>query len=217
MIKAAHDRGKLAVVHALSEAQGRDAIEAGADGLVHFFGVDSLTPDLLEWMAQQRAFIILTLSVLYRSCGAETGTSILADTLRAPYIRPGLRDMLGRTFSQQRPATCDGRSGMIRQLAARGVSILAGTDSPVPGLTYGASLHGELALLVRAGLTPMQALTAATTAPARAFRLTDRGSIRPGLRADLVLVDGDPTTDINATRHIVRIWKRGVPVERLRY
>jgi len=69
-------------------------------------------------------------------------------------------------------------------------------------------------MYVRAGLTPLQALTAATSAPAKAFRLSDRGFVRPGLRADLLLVDGDPTTDILATRNIVAIWKKGARVQR---
>jgi hypothetical protein len=75
-------------------------------------------------------------------------------------------------------------------------------------------LHGELALLVDAGLAPAEALAAATSFPAEKFHLADRGRIRSGLRADLVLVEGDPTHDILATRNIVNIWKRGVPVDR---
>ena len=63
-------------------------------------------------------------------------------------------------------------------------------------------------------MTPLQALAAATSAPARAFRLTDRGCIRPGMRADLLLVEGDPTQDILATRNIVAVWKRGVRIQR---
>ena len=60
-----------------------------------------------------------------------------------------------------------------------------------------------------------QALTAATAAAADAFHITDRGRIRrSGLRADLLLVDGDPTRDITATRQIVSVWKHGVPVQR---
>jgi imidazolonepropionase-like amidohydrolase len=50
---------------------------------------------------------------------------------------------------------------------------------------------------------------AATSVPACHFGLTDRGRILPGLRADLVLVDGDPTTDITATRSITDVWRRG--------
>jgi hypothetical protein len=75
-------------------------------------------------------------------------------------------------------------------------------------------LHGELELLVAAGLKPIEALRAATTLPAKAFRLEHRGSIAPGQRADLLLLDGDPTTDIKATRRIVGVWKNGQPLKR---
>jgi imidazolonepropionase-like amidohydrolase len=97
------------------------------------------------------------------------------------------------------------------------VEILAGSDAPNPGTAHGASLHHELELLVRAGLTPIEALRAATSAPARRFGLADRGRIAPGQRADLLLVAGDPTADILATRAIERIWKNGAVVERRRY
>jgi imidazolonepropionase-like amidohydrolase len=69
-------------------------------------------------------------------------------------------------------------------------------------------------LLVEAGLTPAEALRSATSAPADVFGLKDRGRIAPGLRADLVLVEGDPSLDIRATRAIVGIWKAGSVVER---
>ena len=75
-------------------------------------------------------------------------------------------------------------------------------------------MHGELELLVHDGMTPVQALSAATSVAARAFRLSDRGLIRPGLRADLLLVQGDPTENILDTRNIVAVWKRGVRVQR---
>jgi hypothetical protein len=77
------------------------------------------------------------------------------------------------------------------------------------------SLHRELELLAEAGLAPLNALAAATSVPARVFSLGDRGRIAPGLRADLLLVEGDPTTDITATRSIVAIWKGGRRVERM--
>ena len=92
--------------------------------------------------------------------------------------------------------------------------MLAGTDAPAPGTTYGASVHRELEHLVDAGLTPAAALAAATSATAAAFRINDRGRIRTGMRADLLLVDGDPSTQIHDTRHIVAVWKRGVRVAR---
>ncbi|MGB1278154.1 MAG: amidohydrolase family protein, partial [Nannocystaceae bacterium] len=95
--------------------------------------------------------------------------------------------------------------------------MLASTDAPNPGTLHGASLHAELAHLVAAGLTPTEALRAATAAPAEVFGLTDRGTIAEGQRADLVLVAGDPTVDIQATRHIVEVWKAGHRVDRDAY
>ena len=75
-------------------------------------------------------------------------------------------------------------------------------------------MHREIELLVSAGLTPAAALASATSVPAREFGLDDRGRIAPGLLADLVLVEGDPTTDIGATRAIVEILRQGALVRR---
>jgi hypothetical protein len=97
------------------------------------------------------------------------------------------------------------------------VPILAGTDAINPGTAHGASIHRELELLVEAGLSTAEALAAATSEPARAFGLADRGRIAPGARADLMLVDGDPTADIRATRKIAGVWKAGRPIDRDAY
>lgn len=97
----------------------------------------------------------------------------------------------------------------VRALHQAGVPILAGTDAPAPGLAHGLSMHRELELLVLSGLTPAEALAAATSRTARAFGFHDRGRIAPGLRADLLLVNGDPAADIRATRDIAGIWKLG--------
>jgi hypothetical protein len=90
-----------------------------------------------------------------------------------------------------------------------GVKLLAGTDAANPGTTWGASLHGELELLAAAGLPPSEALAAATSLAADGFRLADRGRIAVGKRADLLLVEGDPTRDVVATRAIVGVWRAG--------
>ena len=102
----------------------------------------------------------------------------------------------------------------VAQLHQAGVPILAGTDASNPGTAHGASLHRELELLVQAGLSPSDALAAATSVPARAFGLLDRGTIHPGKRADLVMVRGNPLLDITKTRDISRVWKAGVEVDR---
>jgi imidazolonepropionase-like amidohydrolase len=94
--------------------------------------------------------------------------------------------------------------------------MLAGDGFGNPGTAAGASLHQELALLVRGvGMSPTEALAAATSRPAEVFGLEDRGVIAVGKRADLVLVKGDPTRKILATRDIVGVWKQGVAVKRM--
>ncbi|GAA3131279.1 hypothetical protein GCM10020255_005080 [Rhodococcus baikonurensis] len=99
-----------------------------------------------------------------------------------------------------------------RRLYEAGVDVLAGTDAAavgVPGTAHGVSMHGELELLVDCGLSPAAALRAATLLPAKRFGLDDRGRIALGLQADLVLVDGDPTTDVRQTLSIEGVWRRG--------
>ena len=70
-------------------------------------------------------------------------------------------------------------------------------------------MHDELALLVDAGLTPAEAISAATATAAEHFGLADRGRIAPGMRADLVLLDADPTADIAPVRSIRGVWIAG--------
>jgi len=84
-----------------------------------------------------------------------------------------------------------------------GVKLLAGTDSPMPWCYLGFSLHDELALFVRAGLTPAEALRTATINPARFLgREKDLGTISKGKIADLVLLDANPLQDIRNTTRI---------------
>lgn len=149
--------------------------------------------------------------------GEAGGTTLAADARVSPWLSVDQQAAVRGSFGgAARPALLANALASVARLHAAGVTLLAGTDAGNPGTTHGAGLHGELALLVRAGLSPMQALVAATAAPASRFGLDDRGRIAPGLRADLLLVDGDPTTDITATRAIAGIWKNGHAVARTR-
>lgn len=98
----------------------------------------------------------------------------------------------------------------VRRFADLGVTILAGTDLGVVTLVPGFALHDELELLVEAGLSPREALAAATINPAKVMRLgTAMGAIAPGQVADLVLLDADPLEDIRATRAIRGVIANG--------
>jgi imidazolonepropionase-like amidohydrolase len=116
---------------------------------------------------------------------------------RTPADYTALRDAFGKQLT------------MVGLLARAGVPLLAGTDELNPYCFPGFSLHDELGLLVSAGLTPLEALRAATSGPARFLGREDLGGIAPGKRADLVLLDADPLADIGSTRKISAVISRG--------
>jgi imidazolonepropionase-like amidohydrolase len=209
LASAAHARGRIAVAHIGSERYARGAIAAGVDGLAHLFPGATVSLDFGAFAAKYGVFVIPTLSVLYAGCGRPDAPEFVKDAETMKLVKPSFRGFLETVDSSPR-FSCVAAQQAIRQLATARVPLLVGTDVPAPGTMYGVSVHKEMEHLVEAGLTPTAALAAATSAVATAFRLTDRGWIKPGLRADVVLVDGDPTTRIRDTRRIVAIWKRGV-------
>src|SRR5699024_1969135 len=100
----------------------------------------------------------------------------------------------------------------VRAMDEAGVTVIAGTDANETAfapLHHGPSLHTELAYLVQAGMNRTEALRAATSAAADALGLRDRGRVVEGARADLLLVDGDPLTDLDALRSPAEVWVAG--------
>jgi imidazolonepropionase-like amidohydrolase len=214
VVAAAHARQRLAVAHVSTQASARDAIGAGADGLVHVFA-DSVADDaFVAAMRERGAFIVPTLSVLASIAGSGEGKALASDPRVQPLLTAEQRGTLVADFAASNAQSLQRAIDSVRRLHAAGIDILAGSDAPNPGTAHGASLHHELELLVRAGLSPAQALAAATSLPARRFGIADRGRIATGQRADLVLVDGDPLDDITATRAIHAAWKNGQRIER---
>jgi imidazolonepropionase-like amidohydrolase len=216
LIAAAHKRGKMAVVHVSTLSGARDAIDAGADALVHIFADKAPDAGFGKFVAAHHAFVVPTLTVNESTTGVGSGTSLITDKQLAPYLDADEMTNLKASFPRRPGGGPDMKYAYeaVKQLKSAGVPILAGTDAPNPGTAHGASMHRELELLVKAGLTPAEALAAATSVPAKQFKLDDRGRIAAGLRADLFLVDGDPASDILATRNIVTVWKNGVPLDR---
>lgn len=216
VIVAAHNRKKMAVVHIGSQSGARDAIEANCDGLVHIFEDAPPAPEFASLVKQHHAFVIPTLSVNESVSGKASGESLLSDPRLLSYINAQTSGNLQRAFPRRPQSKTEFPNALaaVHALNAAGVPILAGTDAPNPGTGHGVSIHRELELLVLAGLTPAEALRSATSVPTHAFGLLDRGRIAPGLRADLLLVKGDPGTDITLTRDIVAIWKTGAAVDR---
>jgi imidazolonepropionase-like amidohydrolase len=218
LIDAAHKKGKMAVIHAATLKNCEDALNAGVDALAHLYFDAAFDPDFGRLAARKKAFVIPTLSVLRTMSGTVDTETLSGDADLAPYFKTAdLQAMkAGFPFVSGKPSY-DAAVRALGQLKAAGVPILAGTDAPNPSTIFGASLQRELVLLVSAGLTPLEALRAATSIPADKFGMKMRGRIKLGFTADLLLVSGDPTVDITATRRIAAIWKEGHRGDRAGY
>jgi imidazolonepropionase-like amidohydrolase len=184
LVAEAHARGLLVVAHAASLVPARMALAARVDVVTHVPLDTALDERAVARMVADGTVAVPTLTMMEGIAERRPGSDYAA-----------------------------ARSSVTAMYRA-GVPILAGTDAnTAPGgpaqVPHGESLHHELELLVDAGLSTVDALRAATVLPARHFRLPDRGAVTPGLRADLVLVDGDPTSDISATRRVQGVWCAG--------
>ncbi|MGV9299205.1 amidohydrolase family protein [Amycolatopsis sp. NPDC003676] len=205
--------GALTVAHALTVEATKMAVEAGIDGLAHVFMDQPHTAEIISLVKDAGMFVVPCIS-LNASLMGITGSALADDPRVAARLDDKWEETLRSSYNRYPQGKLEDVYDTVRALDAAGVDVLAGTDVSMPetffgGLAHGASLHHELQYLVEAGLTPERALRAATATTARRFRLSDRGRVAEGLRADLLLVDGDPTRDISDTLNTRAIWRRG--------
>ena len=171
LVDEAHKRGRRVMCHALGGEGLRMAVEVGVDSIEHGSYLDE-DPRLLEMMAQKGIVFTPTYGVY---------------TFHAVHGTPH-----GRARAA---ALREHHVNSLRMALEHGVTVTAGTDEG--GWEHGNNAH-ELTCLVEAGMTPMQAIVAATGDAAKCVGLdADIGSIAPGKRADLILVDGNPLDDIS--------------------
>ncbi|HEY1631147.1 MAG TPA: amidohydrolase family protein [Rhizomicrobium sp.] len=213
-IKAAHQDHVMTVVHVQAEWAAREAMECGTDGLAHMYPDAVADPAVVAMAKAHRIFIQTTVSVWAGASGLDLAQKLAADPRVAPYLSPVQKQSLLIVNKKPRAQFFPNVVENMKRYHAAGVPLLAGTDAPNPATAHGVSLHEELQIFVTAGYTPEQALNAATALPSAIFHLGDRGHVAPGYRADLVLIDGDPTTNISDTLNIDRIWKNGYAIDR---
>jgi imidazolonepropionase-like amidohydrolase len=179
LVNEAHAQGRKVMCHALGGSGLRLALEAGVDSIEHGCYLDE-DPELIPMMAERG--IVLTPTLLVYEYHRES---------KAPHVRERAR------------ALQDHHRESIRRALAAGVRIVAGTDAGGHGHPPNA---GELPLLVAAGLTPMQAIQAATGWAAECVGLErEIGTLEKGKRADLIAVAGDPLADVGVLADVERI------------
>lgn len=214
-VDEAHKLGKIAIAHVLTAEAAKIAVEVGVDGLAHLF-IDrpSWTPELIKSIADKGIFVTPCL-VLNSSIIGKSACHVAHDARVKPKLNEDWKITMCSCFNTFPSGNMEDNYDNVKDLHEAGVDILVGTDVSVPmphlgGLAHGVSVHHEMQLLVEAGLTPVEALKAATSVTARRFSLSDRGIIAEGMRADLLLVKGDPTTTISDSLSIAEVWKEGI-------
>lgn len=217
IVRRARQRGVLSLAHVSTVSDARWLCEAGVDGLIHTPTSHPIDAGTLRLARRSGVFVTSTLAIFHALEDQTALRAVFSDPRVAPYVSAAQRALIDTPYPPDFPGDpidLELAAANVRALHAAGVPILAGTDGANPGIPNGVGLLAELELLVAAGLRPQDALAAATANPARAFGLADRGRIAPGRRADLVLVDGDPTRDITDLRSISGVWRNGAQLDR---
>ncbi|KAM0251930.1 hypothetical protein ACHAQJ_007945 [Trichoderma viride] len=185
LVNAARRRGKLVVAHASQAWSYRRALSVGCEIITPVPIDGELDSEIIEGLRKNGVAVIPNLSLIRRVSA----------------------------LSGYPPSIYDNAVASVRALNGAKVLICAGTsanDSEGLAVNCGDGIYEELQLLLQAGLSNAEALRAATSVPAQAFRLSDRGSIEVGKRSDLVLLQGNPLDDLSAIRHGKKVWIDGV-------
>ncbi len=181
IVDEAHRAGLKVAVHAHGEDGIRTAVEAGVDCIEHC----SLASDeTLDLMVERGTFLV--------------ATTYLADGMDVSRAAPELQAKAAEVFPQARKT--------ISRAIEKGVKVACGTDAPA--IPHGRNAK-ELAALVDRGMTPLQAIRAATTVSAELIDVDDRGRLEPGLLADVIGVPGDPLANIAVTEQVAFVMKGG--------
>lgn len=203
-----------------------DLVATGIAGFAHM-PTRRMSDDDVRAMKDANVFAVTTLSV--RESFARTRLAdpalyrepLVADTT-PPWFLAELRTEAARPLGSTEVTARDAAAGALAEagrnavkLLAAGVLVAAGTDAPYPGVFQGEGLHRELELLVAAGVSPLQAIRLATHDAARLLQADGEwGSLRPGLKADVLVVAGRPHERISDTRRIERVVKEGRLLDR---
>ncbi|WP_375269164.1 amidohydrolase family protein [Phenylobacterium sp.] len=193
LVDEAHKHGLKVVTHTVTVPRGAEAAKAGVDIIVHSL--------------QDQPINAATVALIKQAGTAYAPTLAVYEPVK-PGQTPPADPQNGRYVQSQRKFAFALQN--LKALHDAGVLVALGTDAGMPGTPHGVSTLHEMELMVQAGLTPVEALMAGTANSARAMgMLDDRGTIEVGKRADLVLLDGAPWTQIADVRKTERVFIDG--------
>ncbi|SQD95423.1 MULTISPECIES: amidohydrolase family protein [unclassified Parafrankia] len=181
IVDEAHRHGLRVAAHTHGAQAVRSAVEAGIDCIEHGFLIDD---EAIELMVKHGTFLV--------------ATQALIEGMDVSHAAPELKEKAAQIFPRARNS--------IREALAAGVKIAVGTDAPA--IPHGRNAI-ELVTLVERGMTPLDAIRAATTTGAELLAVTDRGRLAEGLLADVIAVAGDPLRDISTLQNVKFVMKGG--------
>ena len=223
-IAEAHKQGIRVAAHVFYLADAKALAAAGVDAFAHSIRDQPVDAELISAVKTRGIFYVPTFTVDESAFIFAEDPSLMDDAFFAGAVSPGLVQMLKSPEYKQkvasdpngpkiRAAFANGQHN-LKALRDAGCRIAFGTDSGAqPVRIPGWAEHRELALMVRAGLTPMDALVAATSGSAAMLGANDRGTLQAGKRADLIVLAANPLENIANTRQMVSVWHGGREVK----
>jgi imidazolonepropionase-like amidohydrolase len=217
----AHDLKVNAHVFYLSDV--RDLVTAGVDGFAHLARDQELDDATVREIVRRGIVVMPTLATAERATHTTVPQTMAAwlDGAASDALPPSTRERVKAAFTARDAATAAGNrqryailQRSVARLARAGAKVVLGSDTGTQDNPFGITDHRELEMLVEAGMTPMQAIVAATSASAAYLGLAGEGTLTQGARANFVVLDANPLDDIVNTRRIARVFVGGRQVDR---
>jgi imidazolonepropionase-like amidohydrolase len=223
IIDQAHKRGLMAAAHMYYTNDAWGLLKAGVDVFAHSVRDKDIDATLIAEMKRRNVGYIATLTRDLSVFVYETTPTFFSDPFFLRHVaeyRPQMTQVSDPAFQAKTRASKEAQvikvaleqaSRNVKIVADAGIPVAMGTDSGAPtGRWQGYFEHVEMELMVKAGLTPMQTLVAATGGAARVMKLDSQlGTLQPGKWADFLVLNADPLADIRNTRQIDSVWIAG--------
>jgi len=223
VIDEAHQHGIRVNAHVFYLADAKGLVAAGIDGFTHMVRDRDMDDEVVRAIVKRRVVIMPTLQNTERGRNTEPPASLAA------WINGPAREAIGPDLAAKLIGAYGGRTAVqasaareryailqrnLAKLSAARARIVLGGDTGLQDDPFGFAEHRELELMVEAGMTPMQAIVAATRNGADYLGLRTTGVLTPGRHADFIVLDANPLDDITNTRRIARIFVNGREVNR---
>jgi imidazolonepropionase-like amidohydrolase len=213
VIDEAHKQHMMVHAHAIALADQKAVVRAGADVLVHTVANEKLDDELLALLKEKKPYWTTVIGLGDRSEACNNDPFV--DQTYPPRALAAIRE----SSCGPAPATAAAREAMLAnnvpKMVAAGARLVLGTDAGITARhAFGWADHHEIARWVELGLTPAQAIAAATERPAELLGIKDMGTLAVGKSADFIVLTANPLENIRNTRQIASVYLRGVMLNR---